>query len=335
MKQRLITSVIALSLLATIPAWGQTSVIKRSKTIIEKKAEAETETRRQRIATEREAEHVRVEQERANIEQERQRLARIAKLDEQDAPAVARGELVILKDSFKYLGSEYHYDCITYGIKIKEGHGIIVERNRKAHSTKPSGQIIVPARARLGEIYYPITEISHAFYEWDSVSQIISVRLPSSIKEINFGAFENSLLQSINLPEGLMYLGYWLESGKVFKDCIQLESIKFPQSLLRIGDHCFDGSGIKEIRIPKNVRYIGSCAFQDCKELTSVFFDGEPDTIQTQPFLYCTKLKHISMPNTLFERLKSKKKSIWSAFGIKACEITLRYPDGTSRTQKW
>ena len=30
MKQRIITSVIALSLLATVPAWGQTTVIKRT-----------------------------------------------------------------------------------------------------------------------------------------------------------------------------------------------------------------------------------------------------------------------------------------------------------------
>ena len=32
MKQRIITSVIALSLLATVPAWGQTNVIKRNPT---------------------------------------------------------------------------------------------------------------------------------------------------------------------------------------------------------------------------------------------------------------------------------------------------------------
>lgn len=332
MKQRTTIYLFLLTVsLFPLSGWGQTQIVTRqSSRQVKPKEDAKEVARRKRLAQERAEERDRIEQERAREEKERQRLARIAELDRQDAPAVARGELVVPTDSFKYY-SEIRYDCITYSILIKDGHGIIRERNEEVYPSRPSGHISIPGRVRIGESYYPITEISYAFgrpsiYSSDG-SQLTSVTLPSSIKGIYFGAFENTALQSVNLPEGLLYLGDYALSGEVFKDCKQLQSIKLPQSLLRIGDHCFEGSGIKEIRIPKNVRHIGNKIFYKCKELASVYFEGTPDTIWTQPFLYCDNLKEVSVPKEFYERYKNDH-SLFGNCPIK--EFIVRNPDGTT-----
>ena len=93
MKQRILTSLIALSLLATVPAWGQTTVIKRGQTEAERQAQV---ARQRQQATERarEEEAKKRKEQRDSIEQANK--ARRDSIDKEDKAAIAKGELMKL-----------------------------------------------------------------------------------------------------------------------------------------------------------------------------------------------------------------------------------------------
>ena len=48
-----------------------------------------------------------------------------------------------------------------------------------------------------------------------------------------------------------------------------------PKSLETINKSAFYKTGLKTISIPENVQYIGAYAFYNCKNLTSVYFEGD------------------------------------------------------------
>ena len=70
--------------------------------------------------------------------------------------------------------------------------------------------------------------------------------------------FLNSALESIRLPSTLKGIEY-----STFENCKNLKSVWLPDKLERIGKQCFRGSGLEEIMIPKGVKSIGDSAFKD------------------------------------------------------------------------
>ena len=92
---------------------------------------------------------------------------------------------------------------------------------------------------------------------------------------LTFGqqAFYNSLITTIELPEGLTEIAdrmfYWSES---------LVSVTIPQSVTRIGEYAFYYcSALESIVIPNSVTEIGDRAFYYCTSLTSITFEEGND----------------------------------------------------------
>lgn len=133
-----------------------------------------------------------------------------------------------------------------------------------------------------------ITEIGqHAFENCTSMTQITlptelktiqtsafqntgltSVKIPSKVTNIFGSAFENCAnLVSVELNEGLETLGVVGSTGsnptgKVFKDCVNLEFITLPKSLISIGSNTFENcTKIKSIVIYDDCIIVGAHAF--------------------------------------------------------------------------
>ena len=70
--------------------------------------------------------------------------------------------------------------------------------------------------------------------------------------------FLNSALESIRLPSTLKDI-----ECNTFENCKNLKSVWLPDKLERIGKQCFRGSGLEELMIPKSIKSIGDGAFQD------------------------------------------------------------------------
>ena len=87
---------------------------------------------------------------------------------------------------------------------------------------------------------------------------ITSVSLPSTVKSIGTGAFQNCTeLTSVSLPSGLTSLG-----NVAFKNCQSLTSVTIPSSLGSIGAGAFQGcSSLTSAYIPSSVTSIGTNAF--------------------------------------------------------------------------
>ena len=105
---------------------------------------------------------------------------------------------------------------------------------------------------------------------------------------------DNSTLQTIKLPQGITYIGYF-----AFNHCSSLTSIDFPVALNTIGNYAFFGcSPLKSIEIPSGVTGIGVGAFGDCSSLSTVTFLGEtpPVHISNVVFYQCIALSDIYVP---------------------------------------
>lgn len=78
----------------------------------------------------------------------------------------------------------------------------------------------------------------------------LSITLPSSVRIINYRAFANATIKSINFPEGLEAIDFEAFINAVFNQ----ESITLPNSLKYIGELSFEGANIKSIEIGSNTK---------------------------------------------------------------------------------
>ena len=79
------------------------------------------------------------------------------------------------------------------------------------------------------------------------------------------GAFENTNISIITIPEGVISIGKCCLNG-----CSSLTNIELPSSITSIGDKAFYITNISTITIPEGVTSIGNECFNECKSLTSI-----------------------------------------------------------------
>ena len=148
-------------------------------------------------------------------------------------------------------------DGITYTLNTST--------NNASVTNTPSGSVSIPATVRYNNRTYNITTITAVNSGVTSIeiaegitsigvafsgglTLLTSVTLPSTVQRIEAGAFYNSSypcssLISINLPEGLTYIG-----ANAFKGCTALPEVVIPSTLTSMGNNAFDGcTNLKKI----------------------------------------------------------------------------------------
>ena len=115
-----------------------------------------------------------------------------------------------------------------------------------------------------------------------------TVVIPEGITAIQAGAFNDSALQSIVIPETVESIGY-----RAFFNCDDLTHIDLPESLISIGDEAFLGSdALTDIYIPSNVMDIGNSVFAYCASLESMSVaEGNPAFFIADGGLYRTDMQ--------------------------------------------
>ena len=88
----------------------------------------------------------------------------------------------------------------------------------------------------------------------------------AEITTIGEGAFNNSNISNITLPNKLQTIG-----NKAFQNCIKLSSINIPSDCTSIGEYAFQScTSLANIVIDENAKYtLGSYAFANCPVLTN------------------------------------------------------------------
>ena len=105
-----------------------------------------------------------------------------------------------------------------------------------------------------------------------SGKEIVSIRMPDSVKIIGANAFYNCrLLNRVRMPSDLTTLAEYAFSG-----CTALEKIYLPGTILDVQDYTFQKCGsLRLLYLGKGIRSVGSFAFSGCKSLAIVYNMGD------------------------------------------------------------
>lgn len=132
----------------------------------------------------------------------------------------------------------------------------------------------------------------------DDNQTLTTVSLPSTLREIGYGCFENcKALTAIALPEGLESIG-----KAAFKGCTSLSEITLPDSLTAIGDEAFMGCTALPIsRLPASLSELGTSAFEGCASITVAEVPVGVGKILPRTFLGCASIPSMKLPEELTE----------------------------------
>jgi len=119
--------------------------------------------------------------------------------------------------------------------------------------------------------------------------------IPNSVTSIGTGAFEESSLASVTIPNGVTNFG----AGSTFAYCTNLTSITIPNSVTNIGLYAFfDCLNLTSITIGNGAINIGDWAFAYCSNLTGVYFQGNAPSIGSSAFYNANNVTVFYLPGT-------------------------------------
>ena len=170
----------------------------------------------------------------------------------------------------------------------------------------------------LSSVSLPAGVKSIGDYAFSSCSVLETIDLPDSVSSINTGAFYNTglktitipdnvtkiaartfsycnYLKTVNIPDGVTEIG-----NEAFYYCPALETINIPDSVTTIGENAFEQCRLLEsIDLPAGLTSLGEEAFRECRALKSIVIPNGITSIKAATFMYCTVLESVTLPNNL------------------------------------
>lgn len=133
------------------------------------------------------------------------------------------------------------------------------------------------------------------YYSFAGCSSLETIELPKSLTNLVEGAFYESGLEKIVLPDSLANYG-----GIVFAKCAKLKEAYFPDNdkltSLKFGtfSQC---TSLKKVYVPDSIQIIEGRAFSECKLLEDFDMPENLKKIDGNAFLSCEKLESIEIPD--------------------------------------
>ena len=125
------------------------------------------------------------------------------------------------------------------------------------------------------------------------------------------GAFEYTALKSIDIPDGVKYIGEYAFSG-----CGKLERVVLPGMLKEIRGNTFRWcKNLREVVFPRELDVIGIEAFEGCESLTSVTLPEGVTSIEQGAFAGCRGLESIYIPDSVVEIGGGRSSGFVQTFG--------------------
>lgn len=147
---------------------------------------------------------------------------------------------------------------------------------------------------------------------------IQNIEIPSTVTEIGYNAFHQSLIESVILPESLENFGdaafegiYRLKTvklpqtiksipDKTFYYCKALEKCDLPKTLKSIGERAFRYCYNLDTDIPRDIQVIGYEAFRENMKIDTLIFTDNFIGFGESSFLGCSNLKYVELPATYY-----------------------------------
>ena len=127
------------------------------------------------------------------------------------------------------------------------------------------------------------------------IDSIKAVVIKDGITSIGNGAFFNTALTSVTIPNSVVYIGI-----EAFAQCRSLTSVTIPNSVTFIENNAFtDCRALTSLIIGNSVKSIGNGAFGGCRALTSVTIPNSVITIGDEAFVECRALTSLTIGNSV------------------------------------
>lgn len=124
--------------------------------------------------------------------------------------------------------------------------------------------------------------------------QVEKIILSENVTAIKQGAFSQSAIHSLAIPNGVTSIGEY-----AFYNCRSLVSITIPNSVTNIGAKAFwDAVSLTSISIPDGIIKIEEAMFADCENLVFVSLPNSISSIGNSAFMGCKKLD-ITIPENI------------------------------------
>ena len=183
--------------------------------------------------------------------------------------------------------------------KIEESDpsALLYEYDDKTGEAKVSGayntndtNIVIPSEVKYNGRVYIVTGLLDECFQNNGIQ---TVEIPETVKSIGDRAFQGCVyLKSVNLPDGLYYLGM-----NVFHNCESLTTITIPESLTEIRDRTFyNCKSLHSIKLHDGITKIGTGAFDYCESLEQFTFPAGLTEISPTMLSDCHKLKSLYIP---------------------------------------
>ena len=112
----------------------------------------------------------------------------------------------------------------------------------------------------------PLPYLDHVPQHYLYYSSLVNLEIPEGIKDIDHGAFSNSAIEKLNIPESCERIFSYSCSN-----CAELKSVHLGSNVKSIGANAFfNCSKLQEITFPKDLDSIGASAFKWCDSLPEV-----------------------------------------------------------------
>lgn len=193
--------------------------------------------------------------------------------------------------------AEVTIEGATYPVKKIGDHSMRQNPNLKTISL-PEGLEIIGNSSFAGcpeltEVAVPVTVKSIEDWAFHECFKLEKINIPDGITAITEHTFQSTNLESIELPASVTKLGTC-----AFQTAKRLTSINI-ENITEIGSWTLAETAITSVDL-FNVKSIGGSAFSACPELETVLLgESEIPQIGDWTFQNCTKLKKITLPNTL------------------------------------
>ncbi|MBR4183072.1 MAG: leucine-rich repeat domain-containing protein, partial [Lachnospiraceae bacterium] len=233
--------------------------------------------------------------------------ARVAPTESMDAGAPSEPVSITTKKGEDFGGwtdsethLEYMFDLTGYDGTVSPN---AVVRSEEIMPGSNINRIIddveIPSSFMFYDIEVKVTEIgSNAFHEVVDTNKLINpekVTLPDTIEVIGNGAFRNTVISSINIPDSVKEIG-----ERAFYSCGSLNSVEMGSGVEKIGEGTFlDCVALTRFTIGDNVSEIGKNAFSGCTGLGEVVFNSKLETIGEGAFNGCTNLDKVEFKKGL------------------------------------
>ena len=195
-------------------------------------------------------------------------------------------------------------DGISYDIVLDWDTIKIARVGQQMDPEQIVGDVVIPGKVSYeGSIY--TVEVIHA-YAFSGCNKMTSITIPSTIKKINFKAFEGcSGLKAVHIEDLVAWCSIQFDSSSetnplslahhLFINGEEVKELVIPEGIKSIDDYTFCGAAITSIKLPSSVTKIRTCAFENCSSLTSFPSSENLKVIGYRAFCGCSSFKEITV----------------------------------------